>query len=117
MEWKRWFRGDRQPKYEICLTQIVFPFYTSDVQSLDTAAQSLSVLGGLKRLGWHLIEYAFLLALFLKLHYQNRKIAAQNLFLNCKLQLWALAFFTFKVQIFLTRLAWGFPVSECWPRG
>lgn len=65
----------------------------------------------------HFLEYFRLLALFVRLYYGNRKIAAQNAALNCKLQIWALVFFSCKVQIFLTRLACGFPVHQCWPRG
>jgi hypothetical protein len=65
----------------------------------------------------HLLEYASMATLFVKLYYQNRLIAAQNFILSCKLQAWAVVFFTFKVQIFFTRLAYGFPVNRCWPRG
>lgn len=68
---------------------------------------------GLRR---HLSEYVRLLVLFVRLYCENRKIAAQNVVLNCKLQIWALVFFTFKIQIFLTRLVCGFPVHQCWPR-
>ena len=107
MEWKRWFSGSRQSEIEICPTQIVFPFDNANVQSLDTS---------IGRLGQQLLEYAQLATLFTKLYYQNRLIAAQNFILSCKLQVWALVFFTFKVQIFLTRLAGGCPVSECWPK-
>jgi hypothetical protein len=108
MEWKRWFSGSRQSEIEIWPTQIVFPFDNADVQSLDTS---------IGRLGQHFLEYAQLASLFTRLYYQNRLIAAQNFLLSCKLQAWALVFFTFKVQIFFTRLACGFPVHQCWPRG
>ena len=107
MEWKRSFSGSPQPEIEICPTQIAFPFYTPDVQSLDTSAG---------RLGRNLAEYASLVALFTKLYCQNRVIATQNFVLSCKLQVWALVFFTFKVQIFFSRLAGGCPVNECWPK-
>jgi hypothetical protein len=65
----------------------------------------------------HLLEYVRMVALFARLYYGNRVIAAQNFVLSCKLQIWALVFFSFKVQIFFTRLAYGFPVNQCWPRG
>jgi len=65
----------------------------------------------------HLLEYVRMVALFTRLYYENRLIAAQNFLLSCKLQGWALVFFSLKVQIFFTRLAYGRPVSECWPKG
>jgi hypothetical protein len=106
MEWKPWFSGSKQVKIETLPAQIDFSFH-SDVQSLDTTAVSL---------GRHLFEYIRMMALFTRLYYENRVIAAQNFVLSCKLQVWALVFVSFKIQIFLTRLACGFPVSECWPR-
>ena len=106
MEWKPWFSGRKQTEIETLPAQIDFSF-DSDVQSLDTTAGSLSR---------YLLEYIRMVALFTKLYYENRVIAAQNFILSCKLQVWALVFVSFKIEIFLTRLACGFPVSECWPR-
>jgi hypothetical protein len=107
MEWKPWFSGRKQKEIETLPAQIVFPFDQTDVQSLDTTAG---------RLGRLLLEYFRMMALFTRLYYENRVIAAQNFVLSCKLQVWALVFVSFKIQIFLTRLACGFPVGECWPR-
>src|SRR5215469_14322923 len=64
----------------------------------------------------HLLEYVRLLALFARLYCANRMIAAQNFVLSCKLQLWEMVFFSYKIQIFFTRLAYGCPVNQCWPR-
>ena len=61
-------------------------------------------------------EYFRLLALFIRLYYQNRIIAAQNFLLDFRLQLWEVVFVYFKIQIFLVRLSRGLPVNECWPR-
>lgn len=65
----------------------------------------------------HFLEYVRMVALFTRLYYENRLIAIQNFILSCKLQGWALVFLSYKVQIFFTRLAYGRPVSECWPKG
>ncbi len=107
MAWKSSFSGIGQSEIDVCPTQIVFPFDNANVQSLDTSAG---------RLGQQLREYTQLAAMFTKLYYQNRLIAAQNFLLSCKLQAWALAFLSLKVQIFFSRLAGGCPVSECWPK-
>jgi len=64
----------------------------------------------------HLLEYVRLVTLFARLYCENRRIAAQNFLLSCQLQLWEVVFVYFRIQIFFTRLAHGFPVSQCWPR-
>jgi hypothetical protein len=64
----------------------------------------------------HFLEYVRLVILFARLHCENRRIAAQNFLLSCRLQLWQVAFVYFRIQIFCIRLAHGFPVSQCWPR-
>lgn len=66
--------------------------------------------------GRHLPEYAGLLAAFLKLYWQGRALMARNYVLSCQLGLWEVVFLSLRIQIFLTRLAQGFPVGQCWPR-
>jgi hypothetical protein len=64
----------------------------------------------------HFLEYVRLAILFARLHCENRRIAAQNFLLSCKLQVWQVVFLYFRIQIFFIRLAHGLPVSQCWPR-
>ena len=61
-------------------------------------------------------EFSGSMPLFLKLYCENRVIAAQNFILACQLQMLAVTFLYFKTQIFIKRLAYGFPFSQCWPR-
>lgn len=68
------------------------------------------------RLGLHFLEYARLLVIFLKLYCQGRILVARNYILSRKLQLWEVVFLYYRVRIFFTRLANGFPVGQCWPR-
>ena len=57
-----------------------------------------------------------LLSTLFTLYSENQVLAAQNFIVSCRLKFWTAAFLYFKVQIFLTRLAYGFPVNQCWPR-
>jgi hypothetical protein len=66
--------------------------------------------------GGHFLEYARLLVIFLKLYCQARILVVRNHLLSFKLQLWEVVFLYFRVRIFFTRLANGFPVGQCWPR-
>jgi len=61
-------------------------------------------------------DFSSSMPLFFKLYYENRMIAAQNLILACQLQMLVVTFLYFKAQIFVKRLAYGFPFSECWPK-
>lgn len=71
---------------------------------------------GLKGLQSQLLEYAGLYLEFFRLYLHSRLLIAQNLFLSFKLQLWEIAFLGVRFQIFLIRLAHGFPLTDCWPR-
>jgi hypothetical protein len=62
-----------------------------------------------------LLEYAGLLALFLKLYFQARLLMAQNYLLSCRLQLCELPLIYLKIEIFIVRLSLGFPLAQCWP--
>lgn len=62
-------------------------------------------------------EYCRMVPIFLKLYFQNRTIEAQNLVLSFQLRMYQLTFWYCKARIFLLRLAHGFPVSQCWPKG
>jgi hypothetical protein len=61
-------------------------------------------------------EFSGSVPFFFRLYCENRLIGAQNFVLGCQLQMLALTFLYFKAQIFVKRLAYGFPFSECWPR-
>jgi hypothetical protein len=63
-----------------------------------------------------LMEFGFLFVAFVKLYFQARFLMVQNYILNCKLRMWEAVFLYLRVQIFLTRLAQGIPVGQCWPR-
>lgn len=63
----------------------------------------------------HLWDYARLMAVFFMLYFQARILMAQNFILSCRLSLLELPLVYLKVQVFLTRLAQGFPVGQCWP--
>lgn len=78
--------------------------------------QFMEERGTFKRLWSELFDYSGLYITFFKLYFQERILAGQNLLLSCKLRLWELAFMYVRLQIFLIRLARGFPISECWPR-
>lgn len=60
-------------------------------------------------------EYVRLCLAFFKVYFEGRILVAQNLILTCRLQLWEITFLYLRIQIFLVRLARGFPVAECWP--
>lgn len=61
-------------------------------------------------------EFGNLFITFLKLYFQGRILILQNHILSFKLQMWEVVFLYLRVQIFLTRLAHGCPVGQCWPR-
>lgn len=69
----------------------------------------------LKHLSANLLEYGRLGAILTKLYFQSRVLMAQNFILSCQLRMWDAVFVYFKIQIFLIRLSYGFPLHECWP--
>ncbi|HTV40408.1 MAG TPA: hypothetical protein VMF08_07530 [Candidatus Sulfotelmatobacter sp.] len=83
-----------------------------DEQQELGAAERRAPLG---RLGSELAEYARLGATLAKLYFQSRVLIAQNYILSCKLRMWDAVFVYFKIQIFLIRLSYGFPIGQCWP--
>jgi hypothetical protein len=81
-----------------------------DSQNIQTESSPLPQLRA------QFFEYGQLLMTFLKLYLQSRILMTQNYVLTCKLRMWDAVFFYMRVQIFLMRLAHGFPPGECWPR-
>jgi hypothetical protein len=71
--------------------------------------------GAFEKLRLRVSEYGRLLVELMKLYVQSRVLMAQNFILTCKLQMWELTFLYARSQIFLVRLAHGFPLSQCWP--
>jgi hypothetical protein len=69
----------------------------------------------LERLRTQFLEYGRLCLILAKLYFQSRVLIMQNLILTCRLRMWDAVFVYFKIQIFLIRLAHGFPLTECWP--
>lgn len=68
-----------------------------------------------KRLRIHISEYSRLGLILVKLYLQSRALMAQNFILSCRLRMWDAVFVYFKIQIFLIRMTYGFPLDECWP--
>jgi hypothetical protein len=68
-----------------------------------------------KQLRTHFLEYGRLGLTLAKLYFQSRVLMMQNFILSCRLRMWDAVFVYFKLQIFLVRLSYGFPLSECWP--
>ena len=79
------------------------------------AAQTRALLRRIKSLRTHLAEYAGLVATLAKLYFQSRVLMAQNYILSCRLRMWDAVFVYFKIQIFLVRLSYGYPLGQCWP--
>jgi hypothetical protein len=69
----------------------------------------------LKRLWTHFLDYGRLGLTLMKLYFQSRVLITQNFILSCRLRMWDAVLLYFKIQIFLIRLANGFPLGECWP--
>lgn len=69
----------------------------------------------LKRLRTHFLEYCRLGFTLMKLYIQSRILLTQNFILSCRLRMWDAVFVYFKIQIFIIRLANGFPLHQCWP--
>jgi hypothetical protein len=68
-----------------------------------------------KQLRSRFLEYGSLILILMKLYFQGRMLMAQNYILSCRLRMWDAVFVYFKIQIFLIRLANGFPLDQCWP--
>lgn len=69
----------------------------------------------LKRLWRNLPDYGRLVFILTKLYFQSRLLMIQNSILSCRLRMWDVVFVYFKIQIFLIRLSYGFPLDKCWP--
>lgn len=105
MECKSRFSGQYVQDAEVYPAQILF---SSSNRSVDPSA--------LSQLQRHFLEYGWLLLTFLKLYVQGRILIAQNHILSFKLRMWDVTFFYYRVEIFVMRLAHGFPLDQCWPR-
>jgi hypothetical protein len=69
----------------------------------------------LKRLRTLFQEYGRMGFTLAKLYCHSRLLMMQNYILSCRLRLWDVVFVCFKIQIFLIRFSYGFPLDQCWP--
>lgn len=86
----------------------------SDLSSIPHSSSAESSVA--VAFGQQLREFGCLFITFLKLYFQGRMLIMQNHILSFKLRMWEVVFLYLRVQIFLTRLAHGCPVGQCWPR-